>query len=511
MCSSKCYIAIDLKSFYASVECVERGLDPMDANLVVADESRTEKTICLAVSPALKRRGVPGRPRLFEVVSKVSLINHERLKTSHSFRAKSFSDAMLRSDPYLEMDYIVAKPRMQLYMDYSARVVEVYLKYIAAEDLDVYSVDEVFIDATSYLDVFHVDGYEFARLLLRDVLETTGITATAGIGTNLYLAKIAMDIVAKHVVADAHGVRIAGLDERSYRLKLWDHRPLTDFWRVGPGIAQRLAALNIYTMGDICRVSEGIPGTDYNEDLLFSVLGVNAELLIDHAWGYESTTLADIKKLNPIRKSLGIGQVLSCPYDHDKACLIVWEMAEQLSLELVEKGYTAAKAVLHISFDVENLKDPRIKKTYENSIVKDHYGRHVPASVRGTVSFGVRTSSSDIMSLKLQELFRRISPPELKVRKVSIAAIDLGRINDASVVLGQNTEGGIQTDLFLQSGIKTEEEILQEKKLERELKLQRAVISLKKRYGKNAVFRGADLLDGATTLERNSQIGGHKA
>ncbi len=348
-------------------------------------------------------------------------------------------------------------------------------------------------------------------MLLRDVLETTGITATAGIGTNLYLAKIAMDIVAKHVVADAHGVRIAGLDERSYRLKLWDHRPLTDFWRVGPGIAQRLAALNIYTMGDICRVSEGIPGTDYNEDLLFSVLGVNAELLIDHAWGYESTTLADIKKLKPIRKSLGIGQVLSCPYDHDKACLIVWEMAEQLSLELVEKGYTAAKAVLHISFDVENLKDPRIKKTYENSIVKDHYGRHVPASVRGTVSFGGRTSSSDIMSLKLQELFRRISPPELKVRKVSIAAIDLGRINDASVVLGQNTEGGIQTDLFLQSGIKTEEEILQEKKLERELKLQRAVISLKKRYGKNAVFRGADLLDGATTLERNSQIGGHKA
>lgn len=506
------YIAIDLKSFYASCECVERKLDPLDANLVVADLSRTEKTICLAVSPSLKSFGIPGRPRLFEVVSKVKHLNQMRQQSfGKHLLGKSVLGSVLAKNTGLSIDYIVARPRMQLYMDYSARIVEIYLKYVSAEDLDVYSVDEVFIDATSYLPALGISAYEFTRMLVRDVYETTGITATAGIGTNMYLAKIAMDVEAKHVQPDAQGVRIASLDEHTYRLKLWDHKPITDFWRVGPGIANRLAALNIHTMGDICRVSEGIRGTAYNEDLLYSVLGVNAELLIDHAWGYESATISDVKKLKPQRKSLGVGQVLSCAYPFEKAKLIVWEMAEQLSLDLVSKGYSAAKAVLHITYDVENLKDPQIKKQLAGRIVIDHYGRKIPAGVRGTISFGGQTASSEILCLKLTELFARISPPNLSVRKVSMAAIELARLKDAKNKQIENELRGYQTDLFADAGIKTEQEILREKKLERELRLQQALISIKKRYGKNAVFRGADLLEGATTLERNGQIGGHKA
>lgn len=506
--SERTYIAIDLKSFYASVECVERGLDPLDANLVVADESRTEKTICLAVSPALKARGVPGRPRLFEVVQKVKDINRNRgLAQGGKLQNKSYSDRDLKYDNTLALDYIVAKPRMALYVDYSTRIVNTYLKYVAADDLDVYSIDEVFIDATSYLKVMNVSAYEFAMLMVKDVLKNTGITATAGIGTNMYLAKIAMDVEAKHSQADEDGVRIASLNETTYRLKMWDHHPITDFWRVGPGVAKRLAELHIFTMGDIARCSLG--GTDdlYNEELLYSILGVNAELLIDHAWGYESTTIADVKKFKPQRKSLGVGQVLSCAYEHDKAALIIWEMAEQLSLDLVARGYTARKAVLNISYDVENLKDPKKLAVITREIVEDRYGRRVPLGCRGTTTFSRQTASTEIITKALVELFEKISDPLLSVRKVSMAAFELGRLADWKKVTVDEPKG--QTDLFaVLDSSSIEDENL---RLERELELQKAVLAIKGRHGKNALFRGADLLEGATTIERNSQIGGHRA
>ena len=499
------YIAIDLKSFYASVECVERGLDPLDANLVVADASRTEKTICLAVSPALKARGVSGRPRLFEVVQRCNLINEERRRIlGHEFTGSSASDSVLKAHPELKVDYIVAKPRMSLYVEYSNRVVETYLKYVSADDLDVYSVDEVFIDATEYLASNGTSAMEFAMCMVKDVLKSTGITATAGIGTNLYLAKIAMDIEAKHSEADENGVRIAFLDEELYRRKMWTHVPITDFWRVGPGIAARLAKEHIFTMGDIARCSLGGELNYYNEELLYEMFGVNAELLIDHAWGCESATMADIKKLKPQRKSLGVGQVLSCPYDHEKAALIVWEMAEQLSLDLVSKGYTAKKAVLHIGYDTESLKDPKINYLGKTEI--DHYGRTVPAGVRGTVSFGRATASTKIMTSCITALFKRIADPVLLVRRVSMAAFELGR--EGQQVAEQGTG---QLDLFASLNMKTAEEIKEEHDLKRELKLQKAIINLKQRMGKNAIFRGADLLEGATTIERNSQIGGHRA
>ncbi len=506
--SERTYIAIDLKSFYASVECVERGLDPLDANLVVADESRTEKTICLAVSPSLKARGVPGRPRLFEVVQKAKEINKVRESNlGAGFRAKSYSDRELNFDKTLELDYIVAKPRMALYVDYSTRIVNTYLKYVSADDLDVYSIDEVFIDATSYLKALKVSAYEFAMMMVKDVLRSTGITATAGIGTNMYLAKIAMDVEAKHSLADEDGVRIADLNETTYRLKMWDHRPITDFWRVGPGVANRLAELHIFTMGDIARCSLGGVDDFYNEDLLYSILGINAELLIDHAWGFESATIADVKKLKPQRKSLGVGQVLSCAYEHDKAALIIWEMAEQLSLDLVAKGYTAKKAVLNISYDVENLKDPKKLAQISREIVEDRYGRKVPLGCRGTTTFSRQTASTEIITKALVELFERITDPLLSIRKVSMAAFELGRLADWKKVSVDEPKG--QKDLFavFDSNPIEEENV----KLGRELELQKAVLAIKGRHGKNAVFRGADLLDGATTIERNSQIGGHRA
>ncbi len=506
--SGRTYIAIDLKSFYASVECVERGLDPLDANLVVADESRTEKTICLAVSPSLKAQGIPGRPRLFEVVQKTREINKERRAAIRSdFRDKSFSDRELKYDKTLALDYIVARPRMALYVDYSTRIVNTYLKYVSADDLDVYSIDEVFIDATSYLKVLNISAYEFAMMMVKDVLKNTGITATAGIGTNMYLAKIAMDVEAKHSQADEDGVRIAALNETTYRLKMWSHQPITDFWRVGPGVAKRLAELHIFTMGDIARCSLGSSDDLYNEELLYSILGVNAELLIDHAWGYESATIADVKRLKPQRKSLGVGQVLSCAYEHEKATLIIWEMAEQLSLDLVAKGYTARKAVLNISYDVENLKDPKKVALITREIVEDKYGRSVPLGCRGTTTFSRQTASTEIITKALVDLFERISDPMLSIRKVSIAAFELGRLADWKKATVDEPKG--QTDLFaIIDNSSIEHENI---KLERELELQKAVLAIKGRHGKNAVFRGADLLEGATTIERNSQIGGHRA
>ena len=382
----KTYLAIDLKSFYASVECMERGLDPMDTNLVVADLSRTEKTICLAVSPSLKRYGIPGRARLFEVVQKVreANISRKQLAPGHYFSGKSSKDSELRSNPSLAIDYIVAPPQMAHYMKISSKIYEVYLKYVAPEDIHVYSIDEVFIDATSYLGTYQMTARELAMKMILDVLKTTGITATAGIGTNLYLCKVAMDIEAKHIPANENGVRIAELDEMSYRRSLWSHRPLTDFWRVGRGYANKLEENGLYTMGDVARCSIGGPNVLYNEDLLYRLFGVNAELLIDHAWGWEPCTIADIKAYKPENSSIGAGQVLQCPYTADKARLVVKEMADQLALDLVGKGLVTDQVVLTAGYDIENLKSAEFRKNYHGEIKTDRYGRNIPKHAHGT-------------------------------------------------------------------------------------------------------------------------------
>lgn len=500
------YIAIDLKSFYASVECVERGIDPLDANLVVADTSRSDKTICLAVSPALKARGVPSRPRLFEVLEKVKALNAER-RAKHEITGKSWSDSELNSHPEFAVSFIAATPRMSKYIEYSSKVISVYLKYVAPEDLDVYSIDEVFIDATSYLKTYSLSAYEFAMTMIRDVLATTGVTATAGIGTNLYLAKIAMDIVAKHQKADQDGVRIAELDEALYRRLMWTHEPITDFWRVGSGIAERLYSVGLKTMGDIARCSEGDPRSFYNEALLYSLFGVNAELLIDHAWGWEGTTMADIKAIKPRRKSLGVGQVLQRPYPYDQARLAVWEMAEQLSLDLVAKGYAASKAVLTVGYDAGNLKDPKKAYSYRGQVKIDYVGRAIPVHVRGTISFCRCTSSTRIITKKVTELFDRIVNHSFTVRRLCVTAIGLER--ESEIVNGGAEP--FQTDLFVPYPDQLEKQHKEERMLEREHKVQEALLSIKSRHGKNAVFRGADLEEGATTLERNNQIGGHRA
>ncbi|MEG2769699.1 MAG: DNA methylase, partial [Oscillospiraceae bacterium] len=377
---SKTYIAIDLKSFYASVECMERGLDPMTTNLVVADASRTEKTICLAVSPSLKAYGVSGRARLFEVVQKVKQANAQRLLNApnHTFVGSSANDNELKASPELALDYITAPPQMALYMEYSTKIYNTYLKYIAPEDIHVYSIDEVFIDVTDYLNTYHFSPRELAMKMILEVLSATGITATAGIGTNLYLCKIAMDIEAKHIHPDENGVRIAELDEMSYRQKLWTHRPLTDFWRVGKGYANKLEAEDIFTMGDIAKCSVGKPNEYYNEDLLYKLFGINAELLIDHAWGWEPCTIADVKAYKPSSSSLGSGQVLQCPYTFDKAKLIVREMTELLVLDLVDKELVTDQIVLTIGYDIENLTNPHTAQLYNGEITTDHYGRAVP-------------------------------------------------------------------------------------------------------------------------------------
>ncbi len=497
------YIAIDLKSFYASVECIERGLDPMTTNLVVADSSRTEKTICLAVTPSLKAYGISGRSRLFEVMQRVREVNIERRTRSPSrtLSGESFDDRKLKFDPFLAVSYIIAPPQMAKYMEISTKIYGVYLKYIAPEDIHVYSVDEVFIDATSYLRVYNCNAHELALRMIRDVLQTTGITATAGIGTNLYLAKIAMDIMAKQMPPDRDGVRIAELDERSYREKLWDHRPLISFWRVGRGYASKLEAMGLYTMGDIARCSLT------NEDILYKMFGVNAELLIDHAWGCEPCLMSDIKAYKPATSSISTGQVLTCPYPYKKARLIVHEMIDLMALELVEKQLVANQIVLDVGYDVECLKSPEISREYGGEVTTDHYGRNVPKAAHGTANLGRQTSSTMLLTKAVLDLFDRIVNPKLLVRRVNIAVGNI--VNESDV--GHQTDACEQLDMFTDYEAIAKKQAEEEAVLARERKQQKTIIALRKRYGKNAVLRGMNFEEGATTKDRNAQIGGHKA
>lgn len=498
------YIAIDLKSFYASVECMQRGLDPMTTNLVVADESRTEKTICLAVSPSLKSYGVPGRPRLFEVVQKIKAVNNQRKWNApkRTLVGESYNNTELQARPELAVSYIVAPPQMAKYMEVSTRIYNVYLKYIAPEDIHVYSIDEVFIDATDYLGTYKCTAHELAIRMIRDVLATTGITATAGIGTNLFLCKVAMDIVAKKMPADKDGVRIAELDEMSFRQQLWTHRPLTDFWRVGKGYAKKLEENGMFTLGDVALESM----TERGEDRLYKLFGVNAELLIDHAWGWEPCTIAEIKKYKPSTNSLGSGQVLHCPYDNEKARLIVHEMTDLLVLDLVEKHLVTDQLVLTVGYDIENLTDPTISKYYTGPVTTDHYGRKIPKHAHGTVNLDRQTSSTRIIVEAMLGLFDRIVDKKLLVRRVTISANRV--VSESSVSISAPME---QMDLF------TDYEELERKKkaeqaaLEREKKAQKAIIALRKKFGKNAVLKGMNLQEGATTKDRNEQVGGHKA
>jgi len=496
------YIAIDLKSFYASVECVQRGLDPLTTNLVVADRSRTDKTICLAVSPALKQYGISGRARLFEVVQQVNYANALRRHKApnRTFTAASFDDTQLKTRPELEIDYIAAPPRMALYMETSARIYGIYLKYVAPEDIHVYSIDEVFMDVTDYLNGNKLTPREFAMKIILDVLETTGITATAGIGTNLYLSKVAMDIVAKRIPADSNGVRIAQLDEMSYRKMIWDHRPITDIWRVGRGYARKLEAHGMYTMGDVARCSVR------QESLLYKLFGVNAELLIDHAWGWEPCTIADIKAYRPESSSIGSGQVLHCPYPAERARLVVREMADLLALDLVDKGLVTDQIVLTVGYDIENLSDPAKMSAYTGSVVTDYYGRKVPKHAHGSIHLGKHTSSTKDILEGVTSLYDRIVDPNLLVRRVNLVA---NHVLDEKTVSTQTS--GEQLDLFMDYEQEEKRRAEQAAALEREKRQQRAVLYIKKRFGKNAILKGMNLEEGATTRDRNRQIGGHKA
>ncbi len=504
----KWYVAIDLKSFYASVECVERKLDPLTTNLVVADAGRTEKTICLAVSPSLKSYGIPGRARLFEAVQKVKEANALRQMKAPGGKlvGKSWDVNELNADPSLAIDYIVAPPRMAQYMAHSAKIYETYLQYVAPEDIHVYSIDEVFIDATPYLKLYGVSAYEFARMLVQAVLKTSGITATAGVGSNLYLCKVAMDIVAKHVEADENGVRIAQLDEQSYRELLWDHRPLTDFWRVGRGYARKLEKNGLYTMGDVARCSLGGPDVYYNEELLYKLFGINAELLIDHAWGWEPCEISDIKSYRPSAHSLGSGQVLHCPYTARKAKLIVREMTDMLVLDLVDKGLVTDQMVLTVGYDIDNLTDPEISRYYKGPVVTDHYGRKIPRHSHGTVNLPRLTSSTAQIIDAVMELFDRIVDEHLLVRRLNIAACHIVPESDIP-----RDSGFEQMDLFTDFESEQQRKAAENAALEREKRRQRAVLSIKKRYGKNAIVKGMNLEEGATAMDRNRQIGGHRA
>ncbi len=495
----KQYIAIDLKSFYASVECVTRGLDPMRTNLVVADKRRTEKTICLAVSPSLKAYGIPGRPRLFEVVQQVEKINRERKKHApgHVFTGTSFLNPDLKEDASLALGYLVAPPRMSYYMRYSAKIYEIYLKYVAPEDIHVYSIDEVFLDATDYLAAAGMTAREFARAIMGDILAATGITATAGIGTNLYLCKVAMDVVAKHTEPDENGARIAELDEMSYRRTLWNHRPITDFWRVGRGYADKLASVGLHTMGDIARCSLGKVDDFYNEDLLYSLFGVNAELLIDHAWGWEPCTIADIKAYRPQTNSVGAGQVLSSPYPFGKARLVVSEMAQGLALELTAKHLVTDQIVMTVGYDVDNA-------SYHGTFTRDRYGRNVPKHAHGTHNLGRATASEKYLTEAVRTLFDRIVDPDLKVRRIYLTAARV-------VPEGAARPVHEQMDLFSDFGAAREKREAEEAALEKEKRRQEAVLAIKEKYGKNAILKGMNFEEGATARERNETIGGHKA
>ena len=497
----KTYLSIDLKSFYASVECMERGLDPMTTHLVVADQSRTEKTICLAVSPALKAYGISGRARLFEVVQKVKEVNAQRRRKAPGgvFTGTSHQAPQLLARPDLALDYLVAPPQMAHYISFSTRIYNVYLKYIAPEDMHVYSIDEVFLDVTPYLDTYGMTAEELARTILLDVLHTTGITATAGIGSNLYLAKVAMDIEAKHIPPDENGVRIARLDEMSYRRNLWAHRPLTDFWRVGRGYAKKLEQQGLYTMGDIARCSLGRREDYYNEELLYKLFGVNAELLIDHAWGWEPCTISDIKSYRPTTNSVGSGQVLKTPYPAEKARLVVQEMADLLVLDLVDHRLMTDQLTLTVGYDRENLTDPQRSLAYRGAVSTDAYGRAIPKHAHGTTHLAEYTSSTTEIVEAMTKLFDRIVNPQLLIRRLNVTANRVLREDCLP------TQGLQQLSLFSDDGQQRQAQ------RKRERQKQQAILSIKKKYGKNALLKGMNFRDGATTRERNGQIGGHKA
>lgn len=497
------YVAIDLKSFYASVECRERGLDPLDTNLVVADESRTDKTICLAVSPSLKSYGIPGRPRLFEVVQQVKEANMGRRYSApgHRLNGRSCFLSELNASPELAIDYIIAPPRMAYYMQYSTRIYDIYLKYIAPEDIIVYSIDEVFVDVTDYLNTYQLSAKDLAMKMIQDVLETTGITATAGIGTNLFLCKVAMDIVAKHIPADKNGVRIAELDEMGFRRKLWSHQPLTDFWRVGRGYAKKLEAHGMFTMGDVARCSVN------NEDLLYKLFGKNAELLIDHAWGWEPCTVEAVKAYRPENNSLGSGQVLHQPYTAEKARLVLREMADLLSLDLVSKRLATNQIVVTIGYDRENLSTLAQKKQYRGEVAKDHYGREVPKHSHGRQNLERYTSSTKQIVDAATALFDRIADKTLLVRRLNIVATHVIPEGEAPKM----EPGFEQLDLFTDYAAEQAKREKEDAELSRERKRQEAVLAIKKKFGKNAILKGMNLEEGATARDRNAQIGGHKA
>lgn len=501
MNQQRTYIAIDLKSFYASVECVERGLDPLTTNLVVADTSRTEKTICLAVSPALKAYGIPGRARLFEVIQRLKEVNAERCRRCMRVSGKSIYEAQLKEHMDLEVDFIAAPPRMAYYIEYSTRIYQIYLNYIAPEDIHVYSIDEVFIDATDYLANYKMTAHELALKMIRHVLKETGITATAGIGTNLYLCKVAMDIVAKHIPADKDGVRIAELDEMEYRRELWSHRPLTDFWRVGRGIAQRLEPYGIDTMGKIARCSIE------NEGLLYKLFGVNAELLIDHAWGWEPCTIDQIKAYKPETNSFSSGQVLSCGYDYAKTRVVVCEMADAMALNLVSKRKMTKQVVLMVDYDSENLSDPKRAATYNGPTATDHYGRLIPKPSHGSVTLEQYTSSTKQLTAAAMELFARIVNPNLLVRRINLTVNDV--IDDAEAK-ERNQQIG-QLDLFADYEALQQQKELDDAALAKERQMQETILEIKKKFGSNALLKGLNFEEGSTAKERNRQIGGHKA
>lgn len=530
------YIAIDLKSFYASVECKERGLDPLTTNLVVADPSRTEKTICLAVSPSLKAYGIPGRARLFEVVQRVREVNKKRWSQllnsgfkGRNFAGEAYNAEVLKEHPEYRLSYIVAPPRMTMYMEYSTKIYDIYLKYIAPEDIHVYSIDEVFMDVTHYLKTYHMTtAKELASQIISDILKDTNITATAGIGTNLYLCKVAMDIVAKHAKPDNNNVRIAQLNEKSYRQLLWNHTPITDFWRVGQGYRKKLEAVGLYTMGDIARCSLGKPNDYHNEELLYKLFGINAELLIDHAWGYEPVTIADVKAYKPQSNSISSGQVLQCPYDFEKAKLIVREMTDLLVLDLVDKRLVTDQIVLTIGYDIVNLNPAAAddcactsdmenaqpqkrkasvrKKAYKGEITIDRYGRKVPKHAHGTTNIDKKTSSTRIIMDAVMELYERIVDPDLLVRRITVTANKL--VDEKEATEEASFE---QLDLFTDYSKLEEKHRKEDEQLAKERKLQEAMLSVKKKYGKNAMLKGMNLQEGATTISRNNQIGGHKA
>ena len=504
----KNYLAIDLKSFFASVECVERGLDPLTTNLVVADATRTQKTICLAVSPSLKAYGIPGRARLFEVVQKVGQANAWRRTKApgREFAGKSASAPELALHPEYELDYIIAPPQMSHYVAKSTQIYSIYLQFVAPEDIHSYSIDEVFIDATSYLKLYNLTARDFAMKLILEILRVTGITATAGIGSNLYLAKVAMDVQAKHIPPDKNGVRIAELDEQSYRRLLWEHKPLTDFWRVGRGYAKKLEAHGLYTMGDVARCSVGKESDFYNEELLYRLFGTYAELLIDHAWGWEPCTLADIKAYKPSATSIGGGQVLHCATEFEQARLIVREMADALVLELVDNGLMTKQMVLTVGYDIENLTDPERRKQYHGAVTTDMYGRKVPKHAHGTANLAGYTSSTRQIMEAVTALYDHIVDKNLLVRRLNLVANNV--LTEQSA---REAEASEQLDFFSVTEKAQARYAEEQKERERERRRQQAMLSIKKKFGKNAIVKGMDLQEGATAMQRNAQIGGHKA